>query len=255
MTHRSLGSLLGLLLLAASASAATVGPLKGRAVQGQPLEVNIPFTVDSPADRACASASVRYGNASVQRVTLDVQGRGVKRNLLVTSRAKVSDPTVAVNVRVGCGAKGVARKFIVPVATPAARTPVPAVWQPPPQATAEDSPAAVPDASTVDDLRKARAEAAAAVAQLEATRRELAAVLDVERRTGQTLINADHQVRDAQSEVGRMRLLLQLVGAGLGLAAAGLAWFEVQRVMLRRRAVPARPAQEPSMVPGAEMPA
>ena len=52
-----------------------------------------------------------------------------------------------------------------------------------------------------------------------------------------------------------MRLLLQLVGAGLGLAAAGLAWFEVQRVMLRRRTVRARPAQEPSMVPGAEMPA
>lgn len=255
MTHRSLGSLLGLLLLATSASAATVGPMKGRAVQGHPLEVNIPFTVDSAADRACASANVRYGNAPVQRVTLDVQGRGVKRNLLVTSRAKVSDAPVAVQVRVGCGGKAVARKFIVPVAMPASRTPVPAVWQPPPQAVPEESPAPSPDALIQEELRKARAEAAAAIAQLDATRKELAAVLDVERRTGQTLINADHQVRDAQSEVGRMRLLLQLVGAGLGLAAAGLAWFEVQRVMLRRRTVSARPAQEPSLVPGAEMPA
>src|SRR5205085_2531110 len=101
----------------------TVGPAKGRPVAGRPLEVNIPFTVDEPTDRACASANVRYGNAPVPRMTLDVQGRGLKRNLLVTSRANVNEPTVTVNVRVGCGAKSVARRFSIPATMSASRNP------------------------------------------------------------------------------------------------------------------------------------
>src|SRR4051794_21261959 len=106
-------ALLGLLVLAGSASAATVGPIKGKPVTGHPLEVNIPFAVDEPTERACASANVRYGNALVPRSTLHVQGHGLKRNLLVTSAANVNEHPVTVNVRVGCGSKAVSRSFMM----------------------------------------------------------------------------------------------------------------------------------------------
>jgi hypothetical protein len=258
--------LLALLLVASSACATTVGPIRGRAVSGHPLEVNVPFAVDAPTDRACASANVRYGNALVPRTTLDVQGRGSRRNLLLTSRAKVTEPTVTVNVRVGCGAKAVARKFVMQVNTPAASVamvplPKPVALTrseplfPPslPEAGRPDAQDEKPGTSLGEDLRKARADAAAALAQLDGVRRELAAVLEVERRTGQTLIQADHDVRNARSDASRMRLLLQSVGAALALAAAGLAWFEVQRVLLRRRTATPRPPQEPGLVSGMEM--
>lgn len=268
MAHSSTLCLLGVLLVASSACATTVGPIKGRAVGGRPLEVNVPFTVDAPTDRACASANVRYGGVPIPRTTLAVQGRGPRRNLVVTSRAKVTEPTVTVSVRVGCGTKAVTRKFVMLVNMPAsaamAAVPKPvalATRSEPlfPPSSADASRPEVrdekPDASVAEDLRQARADTAAAMAQLDATRRELAAVLDVERRTGQTLINADHQVRDAKSEVGRMRVLVQFVGAALALAAAGLAWFEVQRVALRRRRPGRPPAQEPSMGEAVEVPA
>ena len=125
----------------------------------------------------------------------------------------------------------------------------PSLPQAGPQETHDDKPAT----SLAEDLRKARSDAADALAQLGAVRRELAAVLEVERRTGQTLIQADHDVRNARSDASRMRLLLQCVGGALALAAAALAWFEVQRVVLRRRTATPRPPQEPGMVPGMEM--
>ena len=112
MTRGSRAGLLGLLFLASSASAVTVGEIRGKALAGHPLEVNVPFAVDDPRDRACASANVRYGTALAPRSTLHVQGSGLKRNLLVTSRAKVNDDPVTVNVRVGCGNKAVTRRFV-----------------------------------------------------------------------------------------------------------------------------------------------
>jgi hypothetical protein len=252
MAHGSTVSVLGLLLLAATASATTVGPAQGKPAAGHPLEVNIPFAVDQPADRACASANVHYGNAPVPRMTLHVQGHGLKRNLLVTSRENVNEQPVTVNVRVGCGAKAVTRKFVLAAAMPAAR-PVakPVVLLP---AKEPLFPPAVPvatpqDTAMVEELAQARSDAAAAADQLEATRRELAAVLDVERRTSQTLIAADHESRDARSEVARMRLVLELVGVGLGLVAAGLAWFEFNRVLLRQRVPDPQPTQEPVEMP------
>jgi hypothetical protein len=285
MAHRSKISLIGLLILASSASAITVGPVKGRPVTGRPLEVNIPFTVDGPKDRACASASLRYGDALVPRMTLDVQGSGLKRNLLVTSRANVNEPTVTVNVRVGCGPKAVTRKFNMPANMSAAKSPpitattfrhptadlpprpgpkqsLPMVTPseplfPPPAAAeviAQETTALKVDISVVDELRKARTDAATAIAQLDATRRELAAVLDVERRTAQTLINADHQVRGAKSEVARMRLVLQWVGGGVALAAAVAIWLEFNRVTLRRRTPrEEQPPQEPTILSGVEL--
>lgn len=260
--------LLALLVVAGSASATTVGSLKGKAVTGRPLEVNIPFAVDDPGQRACASANVRYGNAPVRRMTLDVQGQGLKRNLLVTSRTHVSEQPVTVSVRVGCGARAVTRSFVVPAGGPpaAATAKVPPVIVPgtkpvalmrvaeplfPPPAPA-DLPAAEPPAPKLTDgwmteeLRKARHDAAAALAQLDAARKELAAVLDVGRRTAQTLIQADHQVRAARAEASRMRMLLGWVAAGLVLSALGLAWFEFQRVVPRRRLSMAHAAQEPT---------
>lgn len=238
-------SLLGVLLLAGTVGATTVGPAKGRPVGGRPLEVNIPFTVDTAAERACASANVRYGSTAVPRTTLAVQGQGPKRNLLVTSHAKVTEPTVTVNVRVGCGAKAVTRSFVLAVALPAGRpamalaapVPKPVVLTPAPVAEAvpPEMPLRKPDAPPDEAVRKAQGDAAAALAQLEATRKELAAVLEVERRTGQTLIQADHDVRNARSETARMRLLLQCVAGALALAAAGLGWFEFQRIASRWR--------------------
>lgn len=282
MARYPTAGLIGLAIFASSASAATVGPIKGRPVAGRPLEVNIPFAVDDARERACASANVRYGNAPVKGSMLDVQGQGLKRNLLVTSRAHVSDPTVRVDVRVGCGAKAVSRSFVLVASTPGGRGPAvaePAVKKvsevattraapkalalatpaeplfPPsaPEAAPAVSEAPRTDAWMTEELRKVRAEAATAMAQLAATRKELAAVLDVERRTSQTLINAEHQVRNAKSEVGRMRALLAWIGAGLGLGAAGLAWLEFQRVLARRRPSREQPQQEPMILSGSEM--
>jgi hypothetical protein len=281
MAHSSAICLLGLLLLASSASAATVGPIKDRPVAGRPLGLNIPFALDEPGDRACASATVRYGSAPVPRTTVHVQGHGVKRNLLVTSRANVNDQPVTLNVRVGCGAKSVERRFVMltdfpvakkpPTTEPASRqvaspvalktahkplvlmTPSEPLFPPPaeqPLAAENNAPKA--DSSLLEDLRKARAEAASALAQFEAARKELAAVLDVERRTSQTLISADHQVRDARSEVAHMRLVLKWIAAALALAAAGVGWFEFNRVVLRRRMANAQPAQEPTILSGIE---
>lgn len=269
MTHGAIGNWLGLLVLAGSASATTVGPLQGRPVAGHPLEVNIPFAVDAPADRACAVASARYGNAQSPRVTLHVQGHGLKRNLLLTSRANVSEPMVTVNVRVGCGSKAVSRRFVLladmPVARSAAGKPVAEISlkpAPKPVAVATPSeplfpppaapqPVPPPDA---EELRKARSDAATAIAQLEGTRKELVALLDVERRTSQTLINADHQVADAKSEVARMRMVLMWVGAALALAAAGVVWFEFKRVALRRFLEQLQPVQDPGILSSAEVP-
>ena len=266
MARGSRAGFLGLLVLAGSAAATTVGEIKGKPLPGHPLEVNIPFTVDDARERACASANVRYGSASMQRATLHVQGRGLKRNLLLTSRARVTGEPVTVNVRVGCGAKAVARKFVLGGPTGAAKSP--AIGKPvarlatteplfPPAApeAPQESSQPKPDASTLEDLRKARADAATALAQFESARKELAAVLDVERRTQQTLINADHKIQEAQSEVARMRLVLKWAGAALTLGAAGLIWWEVQRLALRRRTWRDRPQQEPTILASGEMPA
>lgn len=283
MVRSTPAALLALLVFAGSAAATTVGEIKGRPLAGQPLEVNIPFAVDEAKDRACASASVRYGNAPVTRATLHVQGKGFKRNLLVTSRAKVTDEPVTVSVRVGCGAKAVTRKFVMAAGTPAARNlatlkpaarpasfevanrPAPKAVAlpageplfPPPaaEAAAPESSEPKPDASVLEDLRKARTDAAAALGQLESTRRELAAVLDVERRTQQTLINAEHRIQQAQSDAARMRLVLKWAGAAVTLAAAALLWWEFQRAAFRMRTARSRPHQEPTILASNEIPA
>jgi hypothetical protein len=283
MAHRSKAGLFGLLLLAGSASGTMVGPIKGTAVAGRPLEVNVPFVVDEPADRACASANVRYGNGLVPRSTLHVQGHGLKRNLLVTSRATVKQDAVTVNVRVGCGPKAVTRKFVMltnmsagkssppgeasrrrtssdvavrPVQKPVALVTSSEPLFPPPASpeVSQESLAQQPDPSLHEELRSARAEAATASAQLAATRKELAAVLDVERRTAQTLINADHAVRNAKSEVASMRSVLIWTGTGLALAAVGIAWLQLNLVGFRRRTPMPQPAREPSMFSGVQMP-
>lgn len=279
MAQRSKFCLLGLLFLAMSASATTVGQVEGRVVSGRPLEVNIPFVLDKARDRACASASVRYGNMRVAGVIVDVQGSGLNRNLLVSSRAAVKEESVTIDARVGCGAKSVTRRFVLltnlaparnpPVAKLRTRLEAPVVVAPrtPPKTVvlgapreplfpppeAESPPAPEPVAPKVDgsmwqDLQKARTEAATATAQLESARKELAAVLDVERRSRQTLINSDNQAREAQSEVARMRLVLKGVAFVLALGAAGLVWWEFQRVASRMRRPNARPAQEPSIL-------
>lgn len=265
MARGSRAVFLGLLVLAGSAAATTVGDIRGKPLPGHPLEVNIPFTVDDARERACATANVRYGTAPMQRATLHVQGRGPKRNLLVTSRAKVTGEPVTISVRVGCGAKAVARKFVLGAPTGAAKSP--AIGKPlarlaatdplfPPAAPeAQESSEPKPDASALEELRKARGEAATALGQLDAARKELAAVLDVERRTQQTLINAEHKIQEAQSEVARMRLVLKWAGAALTLGAAGLIWWEVQRLALRRRTWRDRPQQEPTILASGEMPA
>ena len=279
MAQRSKFCLLGLLFLAMSASATTVGQVEGRVVSGRPLEVNIPFVLDKARDRACASANVRYGNMRVAGVIVDVQGSGLNRNLLVSSRAAVKEESVTIDARVGCGAKSVTRRFVLltnlaparnpPVAKLRTRLEAPVVVAPrtPPKTVvlgapreplfpppeAESPPAPEPVAPKVDgsmwqDLQKARTEAATATAQLESARKELAAVLDVERRSRQTLINSDNQAREAQSEVARMRLVLKGVAFVLALGAAGLVWWEFQRVASRMRRPNARPAQEPTIL-------
>lgn len=281
MARSSPAALLALLVFAGSAAATTVGDIRGRPLPGQSLEVNIPFALDDARDRACASANVRYGNAPVPRSTLHVQGKGLKRNLLVTSRAKVTDDPVTVSVRLGCGAKAVTRKFVMAAGMPSARslasikpTAKPAVFDfagtprpktvapptseplfPPPvsEAALPENIEPKPDASLLEDLRKARTDAAAALGQLESTRKELAAVLDVERRTQQTLINADHKIQEAQSEAARMRLVLKWAGAALALAAAGLIWFEFQRAAVRMRTARSRPPQEPTILSSNEI--
>lgn len=279
MAQRSKFCLLGLLFLATSAMATTVGPVEGRVVAGRPLEVNIPFVVDKPKDRACASASVRYGSMRVAGVIVDVQGSGLNRNLLVSSRAAVKEESVTIDARVGCGAKSVTRRFVMatnmspakspPVAKLRTRQDAPVVVAPrtPPKtvvlgapreplfppAEAAPAPPAEPvapkaDGSMWQDLQKARTDAATAMAQLESARKELAAVLDVERRSRQTLINSDNLARAAQSEVARMRLVLKSVAGLLALGAAALAWWEFQRVAARMRRPNARPAQEPTIL-------
>lgn len=281
MARSSPVGLLALLVFAGSAAATTVGGIKGRPFPGQALEVNIPFAVDDARDRACASAIVRYGNAAVPRATLHVQGKGLKRNLLVTSRTKVTDEPVTVSVRVGCGAKAVARRFVMAASVPSARslanikpTAKPAVFDfaGTPRSKAVAPPAGEPlfppqvseaappentepksDASVLEDLRKARTDAATALGQLESTRKELAAVLDVERRTQQTLINAEHKIQEARSEAARMRLVLKWAGAALTLAAAGLLWWEFQRAAFRMRTARSRPHQEPTILSSNEI--
>ena len=251
MALRSSSCLLALLLLAGSASAVTVGPLKGKPAPGRPLEVNIPVAMDDPADRACASANVRYGNVPVPRSTLHVQGQGLKRNLLVTSRAPVDDRPVTVNVRVGCGAKSVTRSFVMQTGKPVARNapapePKEPLFPPPaPETTPPESDVQKVEAAMMEELRKARTAAATAIAQLGATRKELDAVLDVVRRTSQSLITADHEIRAARSEATRMRMILVWIGSGLGLVAAGLVWLEFNRLAFRRRISKVEPAQEP----------
>ncbi len=278
MTQRSTFGLLGLLFLAISASATTVGPVEGRPVAGRPLEVNIPFVLDKPRDRACASATVRYGTMRVAGVVVDVQGSGLHRNLLVRSRAAVKEDSVTVDARVGCGARAVTRRFVMATSLPAAAKGPPATRPrsgqdtsamgarpaprtvallppgeplfPPTEVVAPPREAAAPkvDAALLEELQKARSDAATAIAQLEGARRELAAILDVERRSRQTLIRSDNQARQAQSEVARMRFVLALVGGALALGAAGLVWWEFQRVAARMRSGTPRTQQEPSIL-------
>lgn len=276
MARSSQASFLGLLMVASSASATTLGPIQGSPVAGRPLEVNIPFAVDRPTDRACASANVRYSDVAVSGFTVDVQGRGLRRNLLVTSRVSVNQPTVTVGVRVGCGSKAVSRTYTMltnmsgtkPAISQAASnvvmrsgampiallTPREALFPPASEALTRRSHAQPADASVSEELRKAQAEAATAGAQLHAARKELAAVLDVERRTSQTLIEAQHEVRHAKSQLARLRVVLGLLGTAFVLVAAGAIWSQFDRAALRRRTSKAPAAQEPAMDPTPEVP-
>ena len=133
--------LVGIVLLCAAigSSALTLGRLRGAALLGQPLEVEVAVQAGPDEDVAglCFQAEVFYADARVDpsRVRVKVEPAAQARgpSVRVLSSVKIDEPVVTVNLTAGCSQK-TSRRYVVlaelasdmAVVTPTTSTPAPA---------------------------------------------------------------------------------------------------------------------------------
>ncbi|MEO7128024.1 MAG: hypothetical protein ABI040_04030, partial [Rhodoferax sp.] len=107
-----------LMLMALSSHSMTMGPLRGVALVGQPLDVSVPVSLDAAesAASACFDGDVLYGDTRVDagRVVISAQAPSPDRQIVVRIRSTVAvnEPVVTINLRAGC-AQAVARRYVL----------------------------------------------------------------------------------------------------------------------------------------------
>ncbi|WHZ11809.1 MAG: hypothetical protein OJF60_002248 [Burkholderiaceae bacterium] len=139
-----------MLLAAASSHAFNLGPLRGAAQVGQPLDVSVPVTLANEDQIAnlCADADVRYEDTRIGATLISIAppsaGRAIVR---IQSSVPVNAPVVTVILRIGC-AGPVARRYVLLADAPAVPTVVasPEAARQPPQSSA---PVAVNEAAAI----------------------------------------------------------------------------------------------------------
>jgi len=111
-------SLVGLLLVCGSVQALTLGSLRGEALIGRPLSINVPVQLDAGevASAVCVDAEVQYADNRVDSGRLktswlnpDATGEGVFR---VETTVPVNEPVVSVQLRAGCIRK-TSRRYVL----------------------------------------------------------------------------------------------------------------------------------------------
>ena len=142
----------GVLLLAAgsSASALTLGRVRGAALIGQPLEILVPVTTDpGQTDGAlCADADVFHGDTRIEnsrvQVSVEPTAQADTFNIRVASPTLIDEPVVTVYVRAGCTQK-TSRRFVMLADFPGDSGNAPArgaaALLPPPLVTPAENPA------------------------------------------------------------------------------------------------------------------
>jgi hypothetical protein len=107
-----------LLLVASNSMALTLGRLRGSALVGKPLDVQVQAQLGEGDDAAapCFSAEVFHADtrqeASRVRVLAGPVGPDQTLNLRVLSSAVVDEPVVAVNLHVGCS-QNISRRYVL----------------------------------------------------------------------------------------------------------------------------------------------
>ncbi|QJW84415.1 hypothetical protein HK414_13480 [Ramlibacter terrae] len=84
---------------------------------GRPLEVLLPVTLDAPdSDNACSVGELFYGDTRVN-VAPEIRWLpgpdGREGTLRISSASPVNEPTVTLNLRVGCGLNVTSRRFVL----------------------------------------------------------------------------------------------------------------------------------------------
>ncbi|MDB5753572.1 MAG: hypothetical protein JWP65_3993, partial [Ramlibacter sp.] len=125
-------------LLACEVSALTLGQPRGALLIGRALDVTLPVTLDAAdAQGACASGELFYGDTAVSRppeIRWLPGPNGREGVLRIMSPTLVDEPTVSLNVRVGCGANSASRRYVLLPEVPRASEPAPLPGQPLPPA-------------------------------------------------------------------------------------------------------------------------
>lgn len=148
----------GLVLVgvALQGAALTIGPAKGAAWIGRPLELNIPVQRDAPSEGAplCADAEVFFADSRQDPAQIQVQQDPTEQagtvRLRIRTSTVVNEPIVNLTLRVGCEQKS-QRRFVLLADMPLASDPalerapaeiaVPLVTPPLTEATSASAPA------------------------------------------------------------------------------------------------------------------
>jgi len=111
-------------------AALTIGPAKGAAWIGRPLELNIPVLRDAQSEGValCADAEVFYADSRLDPTQVQVLQEPTEQadtvRLRVRSSALVNEPIVSLTLRVGCEQKS-QRRFVLLADLPLASDPAP----------------------------------------------------------------------------------------------------------------------------------
>ena len=238
---------------------------------GQPLDLSVPLRLDGDAapPPACLQAQVRLGDQRLPpgSLQLQIEGGGTDARVRLRSAVVVQEPTVSVQLAVGCSSQ-VSRQFVlfadvppqvVPAETgpaaaaaepagdrrrpaaPSARTRPPASTPPARPRLALEAPTAVPaQTAPVDEAALSSAWQAAGAAQAAASaaeRRLVAVTADLEQlreeAAAQRTLVAQMRARQVPAdEPSRVQTALIAFAVSLGLVALWLGW----RVRGMRRA-------------------
>lgn len=155
------------LLAAAQAWALTLGPARGAALIGRPLDLLVPISrdADSDPDALCLEPEVFYGDTHASGgVSARVEtGAGTQASIRVRSESPVDETVVTVYLRVGCDQK-VTRRFVLFAEPPgeAVTSPTPVVAAAPAVAARSAAAASAPAPGAVAAIAAGTAPASAA---------------------------------------------------------------------------------------------
>ncbi|NML45660.1 hypothetical protein HHL11_18070 [Ramlibacter sp. G-1-2-2] len=110
-------------LVAADASALSLGRVRGAALVGRMLEVTVPVTLEGTEGEPCADAEVFYGEQKMARASARWEPGPDRQGVVrIQSSVPVDEPVVTIYLRVGCG-QSVSRRFVLLAEVPPVNEP------------------------------------------------------------------------------------------------------------------------------------